>query len=116
MCVVASGSIVGRCLQATAGADGVLVVAVDRVKPFPTAEVRAALSMCRAVVCAEEHGKVGGLASALLESELIGSRTFVHVAIPGFTETGSQIALIQKYGLDPRGLSRALQQAAGAGA
>jgi transketolase len=115
VCVVASGSVAGRCIQAAAGAEGVIVVCVDRVKPFPSAELRPALAGCPTVVCAEEHGTVGGLTSALRESDLLGSRALIQVAIPGFTETGSQQALTEKYGLDVLGLSKTLEQAIGLG-
>lgn len=112
VCVVASGGVVGRCLHAAAGIGGVFVAGVDRVQPFPIFELRAVLEECRAVVCVEEHGIVGGLTSALLESGLLGFRSLTQIAIPGFTETGSQMALTEKYGLDALSLSVAFARAA----
>lgn len=110
-CIVASGGIVRACREAARSVPGMRVVSVERVSPFPAAEVAAALGTLQRVVCIEEHGPVGGLAAALWEAGSLTGRTLERVTIPGFTETGSQAALKARYGLDVPGLITAARRA-----
>lgn len=106
--VLASGGVVGRCVDAASVDERVVVVGVDRVSPFPAIELAAVLQPARHVVCVEEHGYIGGLASAARDAGVIEPNKLTHLAINGFTETGSQDALIEQNGLDVRNIRRVL--------
>lgn len=109
--LVCAGSVLAECLRAAERAeDEVSVIAVTRVEPLDLAFLRESLGPAESVVTVEEHRKVGGLASALLESGLLDGRVHIPHGLEGFTETGAPQQLRELYGLTAAALEPSLRK------
>lgn len=104
--LVGIGTGVGVALEAAGqlNAQGIAtrVLAVTRLKPFPTEALLARAGNCRLVATVEEHSIIGGLASAVSEVlAAVGGPPLEAIGIRDtFTETGSYADLLHRYGLD----------------
>jgi transketolase len=98
-------------LLAAAGV-GARVLHAHTVKPFDVDGLVAAAKDCRMVATIEEHSRVGGLGSAVLEclSDLKVAIPVVRLGFPDrFAEGyGSQAHLLEKAGLTPDALAQAV--------
>src|SRR6185503_749744 len=98
--LVGAGGVVAECLRAAEQADEeVSVIGVTRVEPLDLDFLSESLGPAELVITVEEHRKVGGLTSALLEPRLLDGRVLIPHGLDGFTETGTPQQLRDLYGL-----------------
>lgn len=114
--VFATGTMVAVALEATdlLAARGVAatVVNVSTLKPLDAVDVARHAERCGAVVTAEEHNVIGGLGAAVAEA--LGHRPvpLVRVGVcDRFGRTGTPADLLAAYGLSPRDIARACDEA-----
>jgi transketolase len=105
--IIATGIMVERALLAADALQekgiAVRVVNVHTIKPIDTAEIVKAARETGAIVTAEEHSVIGGLASAV--AEVVVQNHPVPMEFIGiqdrFGQSGSPAQLLTEYGMDP---------------
>jgi transketolase len=116
--IFATGHIVSKALDAaeSLARDGVDagVVNVSTIKPLDEPLVRAAAAKAALVVTAEEHSIIGGLGSAVAEclAETRAPRApLLRLGVRDcFGESGLADELLEKHGLQPRGIRASILQ------
>lgn len=115
--IAAAGITVAYALEAAnilqeKGLD-VEVINMASIKPLDSSLIIESAQMTGAVVTAEEHSIIGGLGSAV--AEVLGENAPVPMERVGvrdtFGESGSPEELLEKYGLTPRYIARAVERA-----
>lgn len=117
--IIATGIMVERALLAadTLNAKGttVRVVNMHTIKPIDAAEIIKAAWETGAIVTAEEHSVIGGLASAV--SEVVVQNHPIPMEFIGikdrFGQSGKPAELLTEYGLDPEHIVAAVEKAIG---
>jgi transketolase len=118
--IVATGVMTGQAMQATEilAAEGIscAVLHCPTVKPLDIDAVLNGARSVRLVVTAEEHTRIGGLGSAVLEAFADAGGVLPPVRRLGIADTwihnyGSQDALMKDHRLDPRGVAAAVRGA-----
>ena len=116
MAIIATGLCVNSALEAAEklAADGIQakVVNIHTIKPLDEELVVAAAKECGKVVTVEEHSVIGGLGSAVCDC------LCAHYPVPVkkvgmqdvFGESGSAAALVEKYGLDAKGVYKSVKE------
>ena len=113
--IITNGVVVTRALQAAdlLGADGISarVVNMATVSPIDRDEIVAAARETGGIVTAEEHHVRGGLGGAVAEVVVAEHPARVRiVGFPGFCPTGSPTFLLDRFGMDGRGLAAAARE------
>ena len=114
---VATGIMVQRALAAADLLGGAGVVNMHTVKPFDVETLVGAVSEAGLIVTLEEHSRIGGLGSAVMEglagAGVVPPRPVLSLGIPDtFTSRyGSQDSLLAHYGLDAAGIVEATRRA-----
>lgn len=105
--LIASGSMVSRCLDAaeTLTHEGVnaRIVNMHTIKPLDVSLVKKAAEETGAIVTAEEHSVIGGLGSAV--AEVLGTNYPVPLNCVGIADTFTETALNYEDLLDHYGMS-----------
>jgi transketolase len=117
--IIATGIMVERALlaadQLSQNGTSVRVVNIHTIKPIDTAEIIKAAWDTGAIVTAEEHSILGGLASAV--SEVVVQNHPVPMEFIGikdrFGQSGSPAELMAEYGLNPEHIVTAVEKAIG---
>ena len=108
--VVATGICVGAALEAAdmLAADGISaeVINICTIKPLDKELIAASAKKTGKVVTAEEHSVIGGLGSAVCDAlaELCPTQVKKIGMQDVFGESGPATALVEKYGLDGKGI------------
>ncbi|TVM18481.1 1-deoxy-D-xylulose-5-phosphate synthase [Oceanidesulfovibrio indonesiensis] len=120
--VIALGSRVYPALEGAAAleAEGLDVGVFNTrfVKPLPIQQILELAAKCPRLVIAEEHTRMGGFASAVLESladaDALSGLTIRRVALPdSFVEHGTQKELRAAVGVDKTGIMNAVRELCG---
>ena len=114
--IIASGITVASALEAAdmLAADGISaeVVNIHTIKPLDEELVLASAKKTGKVVTAEEHSVIGGLGSAVCDC--LSAKCPTPVLKIGmqdvFGESGSANALVEKYGLDGKGIYASVKE------
>ncbi len=117
--IVATGICVGNALEAAEklAQDGINaeVVNICTIKPLDEELIVASAKKTGKVVTAEEHSVIGGLGSAVCDA--LCKSNPVPVCKIGmqdvFGESGSAVALVEKYGLDGTGIYKTVKEFVG---
>lgn len=117
--VIANGVLVPEALAAAEelakSGRQIRVVNISTIKPIDVAEIVAAAKETGAIVTAEEHSVVGGLASAV--AEVVVRNKPVPMEFVGiqdrFGQSGSPAALLREYGLTAEGIVAAVERVLG---
>ena len=117
--IVATGICVGNALEAAEklAQDGINaeVVNICTIKPLDEELIVASAKKTGKVVTAEEHSVIGGLGSAVCDA--LCKSNPVPVSKIGmqdvFGESGSAVALVEKYGLDGTGIYKTVKEFVG---
>ena len=110
MTIVASGITVASALEAAEmlAADGISaeVINIHTIKPLDKELIIASAKKTGKVVTAEEHSVIGGLGSAVCDClcENHPTRVMKIGMQDVFGESGTAAALVEKYGLDGKGI------------
>jgi transketolase len=115
--IIATGIMVERALLAAdiLGQKGttVRVVNIHTIKPIDSAEIIKAAWETGAIVTAEEHSVIGGLASAV--AEVVVQNRPVPMEFIGvkdrFGQSGTPAQLMEEYGLNPEHIVAAVEKA-----
>ena len=108
--IIASGITVAASLEAAEmlAADGISaeVINIHTIKPLDEELVLASAKKTGKVVTAEEHSVIGGLGSAVCDclSEKLPTPVLKIGMQDCFGESGPAAALVEKYGLDGKGI------------
>lgn len=108
--IIATGLCVGESLAAAdmLAADGISakVINIHTIKPLDEELVVAAAKETGRVVTVEEHSVIGGLGSAVCDvlSEKLPTKVLKIGIKDKFGESGPAVKLIEKYGLDGKGI------------
>ena len=111
--LIAVGEAVYPALQAAIALEKqgihVTVISMHTIKPLDHDLLRTVASTCKAIITVEEHSMYGGLgeacASFLLQNGL--HTPFKIMGIPDeYTVTGSQVEILQHYGISEDGIAR----------
>lgn len=108
--ILASGITVASALEAAEmlAADGIQaeVINIHTIKPLDEELVLASAKKTKKVVTAEEHSVIGGLGSAVCDclSEKLPTPVLKLGMQDCFGESGPAAALVEKYGLDGKGI------------
>lgn len=121
--LISAGTTVGHCLKAAValeeGGVNVGVLNMHTVKPLDTDAIDRAVATSDTVFVIEEHTRVGGLGSAvvdyLAESHHLSCRIFCHGIADRYVETGNYAFLLQRNRLDAAGISEFVLQKLGRG-
>lgn len=109
--IVASGGVVGGALRAaeTLAEEGISagVLNIHTIKPIDGDALQQAAARCGRILTVEDHGVVGGLGSAVVEtlSEMRDVAIRIH-GVHGYGESGSGDELYAKHALDAAGIAR----------
>jgi transketolase len=114
--IIATGIMVERALLAADALKekgiAVRVVNIHTIKPIDRAEIVAAARETGAIVTAEEHSVIGGLASAV--AEVVVQNHPVPMEFIGiqdrFGQSGSPAQLLTEYGMDPAHIVAAVER------
>jgi transketolase len=114
--IIATGIMVERALLAADALKekgiAVRVVNIHTIKPIDRAEILAAARETGAIVTAEEHSVIGGLASAV--AEVVVQNHPVPMEFIGiqdrFGQSGSPAQLLTEYGMDPAHIVAAVER------
>lgn len=117
--VIANGVLVPEAMAAAEelakSGKQIRVVNISTIKPIDVAEIVAAAKETGAIVTAEEHSVVGGLASAV--AEVVVRNKPVPMEFVGvqdrFGQSGSPAALMREYGLTAEGIVAAVERVLG---
>ena len=107
---MATGICVGAALEAAdmLAADGISaeVINICTIKPLDKELIAASAKKTGKVVTAEEHSVIGGLGSAVCDAlaELCPTQVKKIGMQDVFGESGPATALVEKYGLDGKGI------------
>jgi len=115
--IIACGLMVAAALEAadTLSKEGISarVINMHTIKPIDKTAIIAAAKETKAIVTAEEHSVVGGLGSAV--SEIVCEEApvpVIKVAVEDtFAESGKPADLLEKYGLTPKDIIKAVKHA-----
>ncbi|MFW5735261.1 MAG: 1-deoxy-D-xylulose-5-phosphate synthase, partial [Oceanidesulfovibrio sp.] len=120
--VIALGSRVYPALEGAAAleAEGLNVGVFNArfVKPLPIAQILELVAGCPRLVIAEEHTRMGGFGSAVLEgladAEALSGLTIRRVSLPdSFVEHGKQKELRAAVGIDKSGIMKVVREVCG---
>ena len=113
--IIATGTTVGHALKAAEKLedDGVNVglLNIHTIKPLDAAAISETLGTAKKVFVMEEHTRIGGLGSAVLDhineyNHDYTGRVFTHGIEDQYVETGDYPFLLEKNGLDAAGIQR----------
>jgi transketolase len=116
--LVATGSVLEEAWKtserlATQGVQA-RVISAHTLRPFDSETIVQAARETGGIITIEEHGRIGGLASAVAESCLkhgVQPKFFQALAMDGFSAiVGTQAYLREKYGLDADAIEKAVHQ------
>ena len=113
--IIASGITVASALEAAEmlEADGISaeVINIHTIKPLDAELVTASAKKTGKVVTAEEHSVIGGLGSAVCDclSESCPTPVLKIGMQDVFGESGPASALVEKYGLDGKGICESVK-------
>lgn len=110
--IISAGTTVGHCLKAAAALeeDGIDVglLNMHTIKPLDEKAIEKAVSASDTIFVIEEHTRIGGLGSAvvdhLVENHGATGRIFRHGIDDRYVETGNYAFLLQRNGLDAVGI------------
>jgi len=109
LCIFATGPLVHSSLEAAKKLKErdihATVVNISTIKPLDEKLVIDCAKKCKVVVCAEDHGIIGGLGSAVMEvlSENYPKKVY-RIGMEKFGESGKPKDLYKKYGFDAEGV------------
>ncbi len=115
--IIATGALLGKALQVASELEkehmSVEVLAVSTIKPLDAEAVLALAQKTGALVIIEEHQRVGGLGSSV--SELLVQNNPIPMEFVSvddrFGQSGTAAELWQEYGLDEKGIRKAIERA-----
>ena len=110
--IISAGTTVGHCMKAAATLeeDGIDVglLNMHTIKPLDEDAIAAALSTSDTIFVIEEHTRIGGLGSAvvdhIVERRETAGRIFRHAIADRYVETGNYPFLLQRNKLDAAGI------------
>ena len=110
--IISAGTTVGHCLKAAAALeeDGINVglLNMHTIKPLDERAIAKAVSTADTIFVIEEHTRIGGLGSAvvnhIVEKHGATGRIFRHGIDDRYVETGNYAFLLQRNGLDAAGI------------
>ena len=119
--IISAGTTVGHCLKAVSALEehGVSVglLNMHTIKPLDTEAIDLAVSRSDTVFVIEEHTRVGGLGSGvvdhIVETHGLAGRVFCHGIADHYVETGNYAFLLEKNRLDANGITEFVLQKLG---
>lgn len=110
--IISAGTTVGHCLKAAAALeeDGINVglLNMHTIKPLDERAMEIAMSATDTIFVIEEHSRIGGLGSAVVDHIVdkhgATGRIFCHGIDDRYVETGNYAFLLQRSQLDPVGI------------
>ena len=119
--IISAGTTVGHCLKAVPALEeqGVSVglLNMHTIKPLDTAAIDLAVSKSDTIFVIEEHTRVGGLGSGvvdhIVETHGLAGRVFCHGIADRYVETGNYSFLLEKNRLDANGITEFVLQKLG---
>lgn len=113
--IIASGGVVAYALEAAEalsdqGLD-VGVINMHTIKPLDVGLLREVCGRTSRIMTVEDHGVIGGLGSAVVESlaEMPGTSVHVH-GVRSYGESGTHAALYARHRLDAEGIARVAKE------